>query len=51
MKGRLIGLDHGSKRIGLAVSDALGIVARELTIVAEDHTRQGLRADPGDRRA
>ena len=33
MKGRLIGLDHGSKRIGLAVSDALGIVARELTIV------------------
>lgn len=33
MSGRLIGLDHGSKRIGLAVSDGLGIVARELTIV------------------
>ena len=33
MTGRLIGLDHGSKRIGLAVSDGLGIVARELTIV------------------
>lgn len=33
MKGRLIGLDHGSKRIGLAVSDASGVVARELAIV------------------
>ncbi len=33
MTGRLIGIDHGSKRIGLAVSDALGIVARELAII------------------
>ena len=33
MNGRLIGIDHGSKRIGLAVSDALGIVARELAII------------------
>lgn len=33
MSGRLIGLDHGSKRIGLAVSDGLGIVAREIGIV------------------
>lgn len=33
MNGRLIGIDHGSKRIGLAVSDARGVVARELTIV------------------
>lgn len=31
--GRLIGIDHGSKRIGLALSDAMGIVARELTIL------------------
>ena len=33
MIGRLIGIDPGSKRIGLAVSDALGIGARELTIL------------------
>lgn len=33
MIGRLIGLDHGSKRIGLAVSDAMAVVARELAIV------------------
>ena len=33
MIGRLIGIDHGSKRIGLAVSDALGLGARELTIL------------------
>ncbi len=33
MKGKLLCIDHGLKRIGLAVSDALGISARELTIV------------------
>ena len=33
MIGRLIGIDHGIKRIGVAVSDALGISARELTII------------------
>ena len=33
MIGRLIGIDHGIKRIGLAVSDGLGITARELTII------------------
>ena len=33
MIGRLIGIDPGSKRIGLAVSDAMGISARELTIL------------------
>ena len=33
MIGRLIGIDHGIKRIGVAVSDALGITARELTII------------------
>lgn len=30
---RLLGIDHGLKRIGLAVSDASGLVARELTII------------------
>lgn len=33
MSGRLLGIDHGKKRIGLAISDALGISARELTIL------------------
>jgi putative Holliday junction resolvase len=31
--GRLIGLDHGIKRIGIAISDPLQIVARELMIL------------------
>lgn len=30
---RLLGIDHGEKRIGLAVSDATGLVARELSIL------------------
>lgn len=33
MIGRLIGIDHGTQRIGLAISDAMGIGARELTIL------------------
>ena len=32
MIGRLLGIDPGEKRIGLAISDALGISARELQI-------------------
>lgn len=31
--GRLLGIDHGLKRIGVAVSDESGLVARELTII------------------
>jgi putative Holliday junction resolvase len=31
--GRLLGIDHGLARIGLAVSDATGTIARELGIV------------------
>jgi RNase H-fold protein (predicted Holliday junction resolvase) len=33
MRGKLLGIDHGEKRIGLAVSDATGLVARELAII------------------
>ena len=33
MIGRLLGIDPGEKRIGLAVSDAMGIAARELKIL------------------
>lgn len=31
--GRLLAIDHGERRIGLAVCDASGLVARELTIL------------------
>jgi putative Holliday junction resolvase len=42
--GRLLGIDHGIKRIGLAVSDATGLVAHELLVLkrksrAEDFAR------------
>ncbi|PJF27307.1 MAG: Holliday junction resolvase RuvX [Phototrophicales bacterium] len=40
-KGRLLGLDHGLKRIGVAVCDDMRITARELTII----TRQSKKAD------
>lgn len=33
MIGRLLGIDHGNKRLGLAVSDASGLVASTLTII------------------
>jgi putative holliday junction resolvase len=33
MIGKLLGIDHGLKRIGVAVSDALGYSARELAII------------------
>ena len=33
MIGRLIGIDHGIKRIGVAVSDGMGIIARELMVI------------------
>lgn len=32
-KGKLLCIDHGLKRIGLAVSDAIGLTARELTVI------------------
>lgn len=39
MIGRILGIDHGIKRIGIAVSDAMGITAREITIINRS-TRQ-----------
>lgn len=33
MIGRLLGIDHGLARIGLAVSDTLGITATELRVI------------------
>jgi len=38
-EGKLLGIDHGLKRIGLAVCDPLRITARELTII-ERKSRQ-----------
>jgi putative Holliday junction resolvase len=31
---RTLGIDYGSKRVGLAISDELGVLARELEVVA-----------------
>lgn len=44
IKGKLLGIDHGIKRIGIATSDASGMVARELCVIrrkskAEDFAR------------
>jgi putative holliday junction resolvase len=33
INGRLLGIDHGLVRLGLAVSDPTGLVARELTVI------------------
>lgn len=38
--GRLLGIDHGIKRIGLAVCDPLRMVARELTIIARKSRKE-----------
>ena len=44
MIGRLLGLDYGERRIGLAISDGLGISARELTILPSRGARQDFAA-------
>lgn len=38
--GRLLGIDHGLARIGIAVSDAAGLLARELTIIERKSKRE-----------
>lgn len=40
MIGKLLGIDHGLARIGVAVSDASGLVARELTIIKRKSKRE-----------
>ncbi len=40
--GRLLGLDVGDKRIGVAVSDPLGILATPLTIIYHTNWRQDI---------
>ena len=36
---RVLGLDYGERRIGLALSDPLGIIARPLTIIDRKETK------------
>ncbi|MBZ0286883.1 MAG: Holliday junction resolvase RuvX, partial [Anaerolineae bacterium] len=38
--GRVLGIDHGLKRIGLAVSDPSGLIARELTVLNRKTNRE-----------
>jgi putative Holliday junction resolvase len=42
--GRVLALDVGDRRIGVAVSDPLGITARPLTTLVRDRLRADLRA-------
>lgn len=39
---RILGIDYGTKRIGLALSDELGLLARELSIVSPSDFFQNL---------
>ncbi len=41
---RVLGLDMGTKRIGVAVSDELGIIAQALTTIQRESNREDLRA-------
>jgi putative Holliday junction resolvase len=41
---RYLGIDHGLKRLGLAISDASGLFARELTIITRKSKREDFDA-------
>lgn len=41
---RVLGLDMGTKRIGVAVSDELGIIAQAVTTIQRESNREDLRA-------
>lgn len=45
---RILGIDHGTKRIGLAISDGLGLTARPLEVVATGDFAEALRRIMGD---
>lgn len=40
INGRLLGLDHGMARIGVAISDSTGFVAREIAIIQRKSKRE-----------
>ncbi|HBG23449.1 MAG: Holliday junction resolvase RuvX [Syntrophaceticus sp.] len=41
---RVLGLDMGSKRIGVAVSDELGVIAQALTTITRTDTEQDIKS-------
>ncbi|MFA4916344.1 MAG: Holliday junction resolvase RuvX [Syntrophales bacterium] len=41
---RILGLDYGSKRIGVAICDELGIIAQALGTITRKNRRQDLQA-------
>jgi len=44
MGGRVLGVDYGERRIGLAVSDALGITAQPVGVVTVSSPREAIVA-------
>ncbi len=40
---RVLGVDYGTKRVGLAISDGLGMTARPLDVVSRSELTQALR--------
>lgn len=45
---RYLGVDYGTKRVGLAISDGLGITARPLEVVTRKGLAEALRRITGD---
>ncbi|HTU49563.1 MAG TPA: Holliday junction resolvase RuvX [Acidobacteriaceae bacterium] len=41
---RILGLDHGARRIGVAISDELGLTAQPLLTIVHSKTRNDLRS-------
>ena len=44
IRGRILGVDYGERRIGLAVSDPLGITAQPAGVITVSSPREALRA-------
>lgn len=44
LQPRVLGIDHGARRIGVAVSDELGITAQPLVTIAHTTVRNDLRS-------
>ena len=42
MEGRFLGLDVGTKRIGVAISDPLAIIAQPLKIISRQPEQQSI---------
>ncbi len=42
--GRILGLDHGARRIGIAVSDELGLTAQPVMTLVHSNARNDLRS-------